>query len=502
MSDIRPRKTLKVCPIPSPDRTESRRYRFVITRFRSQIVAVFVLISCTFAIEAAPPERVPVPADDVQKKVETDVRALYRTEYSKKSAADLKALAAKLFQLGLETKGDPASRFVLFREAKDLAAKAADPVQMLKAITQLGTEFQVDELALKTDSLETAGRAAAIPSAQRAVAVAALSTTDEAVRVDRYDEAVRLSALAARAAPKSKDEPLLKKAGAREKEIREIAVGYELMKPSEAKLKIDPKNDAAARVVGRFRCLLKGDWEAGLPLLAQSADGKLKEVIRQDLASPKLAEERRAVADGYWELSDGEKGTVARQLRLRACHFYRLALPDLGGLALERAKRRVDEFEPPGPWDHLDIGNAEVIDDFIRMSPSMIQTKESFTGPVEMRVVVRLPANDIRLAGPSGSSVIFNWGDNPQELRLHRPDGNTNEEKLGSLMKAPIQALKFNTWYKLRWRLTASECTVWVDEKIVLSEKGKYTLTSKEPMRFFAIPAGVDVKSFTVRSVK
>ena len=80
------------------------------------------------------------------------------------------------------------------------------------------------------------------------------------------------------------------------------------------------------------------------------------------------------------------------------------------------------------------------------MAPSMIQTKEFFAGPVEMRIVVRLPANDIRLAGPSGSSAIFNWGDNPQELRLHRPDGNTKDEKLGSLMKAPTQPLKFNTW--------------------------------------------------------
>lgn len=468
----------------------------------TRIIAVLNLVSCAVAMEAAPPERVPVPADDVQKKVETDVRTLYRTEYTKKTAADLKALAAKLLQLGLETKGDPASRYVLFREANDLAAKAADPVLALKAITQLGTEFQVDELALKIDSLETAGKAAAIPSAQRAVAVAALSTTDEAVRVDRYGEAVRLSVLAARAAPKSKEESLLKKAVAQEKEIREIAVAFELMKPSEAKLKIDPNDEEAARAVGRFRCLLKGDWEGGLPLLAQSADGKLKEVIRQDLASPKIADERRALADGYWELADGEKGAAARQLRRRACHFYRLAFDDLGGLAKERAKRRLDEIEPSRPWDHLDIGDAELIDDFLRMSPSMILTKELFTGPVEMRVVVRFPANDIRLAGPSGSSVIFNWGDNPQELQLHRPDGNTKDEKIGSLMKAPAQALKFNIWYTLRWRLTASEYTVWVDEKIVFSEKRKYTLTSKEPIRLFAIPAGVDVKSFTARSVK
>ena len=467
------------------------------------MVRVLVLIPSMVAIAAAPPERAPVPANDVLKKVETDVRALYRTEYAKKAAADLKALAAKLFQLGLETRGDPVSRYVLFREAKDLAAKAADPVLVLKAITQLGAEFQIDELAMKADSLEAAGRAAAIPSAQRAVVVAALSTADEAVRVDRYEEAIRLSTLAARAAPKSKDEPLLKKAVAQEKEIREIAVVFELMKPSEAKLKINPKDEEAARAVGRFRCLLKGDWETGLPLLAQSADGKLKDVSRQDLASPKIADERRALADGYWELADGEKGAAATQLRRRACHYYRLALPDLGGLAQEKAKRRLDEFEPLGPWDHLDIGSAEVIDDFIRMPAGcMIRTKEEFTGPVEMRIVVRTPANDIRLHGPTGSCVIFNWGDNPQELRLTRPDGKNDVWESGSLMRSPMKPLKLDTWYTLKWRLTGSEFTVSVDDKVVFSEKGKYSLSAKAPMRFTVVPNSVDVKSFTARSVK
>ncbi len=89
----------------------------------------------------------------------------------------------------------------------------------------------------------------------------------------------------------------------------------------------------------------------------------------------------------------------------------------------------------------------------------MIQTKESFAGPFEMRIVVRLPANDIRLAGPSGSSVIFNWGDKPQELRVHRPDGNTDEARLGSIVGVPTQPLKLNAWHTLRWKLTATECS-------------------------------------------
>ena len=50
--------------------------------------------------------------------------------------------------------------------------------------------------------------------------------------------------------------------------------------------------------------------------------------------------------------------------------------------------------------------------------------------------------------------------------------------------------------------MTASEFTVWVDEKVVFTEKGKYNLSAKAPMMIGAAANTVEVKSFTVRSLK
>lgn len=450
----------------------------------------------------AEPKKLPVPDADDQRKAQTDIRTLYKADYAKKTAADLQRLAAKLVQLALETKGDATARFVLLSEAREVAGKAADPGLAIKAVALQASEFQVDEIALKAKALEVAGAAATVPACHRAVTTISLAVTDEAVRLDRFPEAARLASLAYRSAAKTKDAGLAKKASARESEIREIAVNFELLKPAEARLKVDPKDDAAARSVGRFRCLLKGDWESGLPLLAQGAQGVLKDLAKQDLASPKTGEERRALADAYWEFAGQEKGTQALQLKRRACHYYRLALPELGGLALDRTKRRLEEYDPPGPWDHLDIGAAEQIDEFIRMPAGEIHTKQSFSGPIEIRLVVRIPANDIRLHGPSGSCVIFNWGDNPSELRLTRPDGQSDKWESGSLMRSPVKPLKLDTWASIRWKLTASEFSVWIDDKPVFSEKGKYTLTEKAPIRLSTIPNGVEVKTLSVKAVK
>ncbi|MDB5314135.1 MAG: hypothetical protein JWO38_8337 [Gemmataceae bacterium] len=473
------------------------------TRLQSRI-AVLLLVAGAGVTDAAPPDRAPVPPDEVQKKIEADVRGLYRAEYAKKFAADQRALAARLLQLGLDTTGDPAARYVLFREATDLAAKAADPALALKAVSHLAAEFRVDGPALTAAVLEKAAAAAAVPSAHRAVAATALVAVDEAVRADRYDEAVRLAGLAARAAARAKDDGLAKKAAAREKEVKEVAAGYELVKAADARLRTDPTDAGAARAVGRFRCLLKGDWDGGLPLLAQTGDGRLRDLARQDLGSPMKPDERMALADGYWDLAGAETGAAATQLRRRAGHVYRLALPDLGGLARERAGRRVEEVDPPGPWDHLELGGGEVVGDFVRVArESQVRTKEEFTGPVEMRVVARTPADDIRLFGPSGSCVIFNWGANPNELRLTRPDGRPTVLESGSLIRSPVKPLKPDTWYTLRWRLTATEFTVWVDDKVVFTEKGKYTLGAKAALMVGATSANtVDVKSVTVRSLK
>ena len=273
---------------------------------------------------AAEPKKLPIPDPDQQRSVHADVRTLFRGEYAKKTAADLRAFAAKLLQLGAETKGDIASRFVLISEGRDLAAKAADPALVLKAISQLGSEYQIDEVAMKADALDATGAAAAIPSSHRAVSVAATSATEEAIKQDRYAESVRLSGLASRCAAKSKDETLAKKATAREKDVREVAVAFELNKTSSMRLKLDPTDAGAARSVGRFRCLLKGDWDAGLPLLAQGAEDRLKDLAKQDLGSPKSAEDRRSLADGYWQAAESEKGMAATQLKRRACHYYRL----------------------------------------------------------------------------------------------------------------------------------------------------------------------------------
>lgn len=101
-------------------------------------------------------------------------------------------------------------------------------------------------------------------------------------------------------------------------------------------------------------CLMKGDWEKGLPMLAMGGDAKLKAPTAKDLAEPKEAAAQVEVGDAWWDLAEAEKGPAKSNLQKRALHWYRLALPNLAGLNKTRVEKRVALFPGVEPFATLE----------------------------------------------------------------------------------------------------------------------------------------------------
>ena len=77
-----------------------------------------------------------------------------------------------------------------------------------------------------------------------------------------------------------------------------------------------------------------------------------------------------------------------------------------------------------GPLDALDTSGAQLVNGAVRLKPEQsLPSRKHYSGAVEIDVVARTDARNIRLRGPRGSAVIFNWEQKPGELRVHRPDG-------------------------------------------------------------------------------
>src|SRR5207253_1393659 len=103
---------------------------------------------------AAAKNRAPVPGDAAVAKAEASIRQILKDDYARKQPAERKTLAQKLIKLAAETADDPASRYVMLRDAQELATGVADPALALQAIEGLGKWYQVEVAAQQLAALE------------------------------------------------------------------------------------------------------------------------------------------------------------------------------------------------------------------------------------------------------------------------------------------------------------------------------------------------------------
>jgi len=286
------------------------------------------------------------PDAAIQKEAEKLIRDIFKDQYAKKDPAERAALSRTLFKQAGETRDDANSRFVLLREARDIAAQAGDAHLAIEAIDALGREFEVDAVAMKTGVLATVAKTARTPEEVKSLASAYLGLADEAAAGDDYEAAEKAAAAAAGLARKAKELPLVSRADARGKEFSELKGRHVAFRKAQETLAASPSDPAANLLVGRFHCLSKGSWETGLPFLTKGADAPLKDLALKDLGNPVDSRDQIQVADGWWDVGERELGKAREHARARAAHWYGEAMPQLTGLSRARVEKRLQEAAP------------------------------------------------------------------------------------------------------------------------------------------------------------
>ncbi len=222
-------------------------------------VAIVLVVNTTRAADPLMPVP-PAPAVAAAEKV---IRDIYKADYAKKKTADHVEFARKLLKAGVTTTNDPASRYVLFQESRTVAAKAGDVTLALNAANVICREFEINRTDLTIDTLETLTKGPTSP--HRAIVEAALDVVDEQVQADEYPNAARFLKVAVGAATRANIPALVAAVSARSKDVEATRKAFEATEPERKVLAKTPDDPIAAARVGRFLCLLKGDWEGGLP---------------------------------------------------------------------------------------------------------------------------------------------------------------------------------------------------------------------------------------------
>ena len=303
-----------------------------------------------------PVARLDPPGAQKAKELTAAVRDTYKADYAKKTPADRADLAEKLLKLATESKDDPAARYVLCCEARDIAAAAGNWSIATDAIERIGDGFKVDVLPLKEAALLVLVKSGLAKEAAAEATEAALQGVGDAIAADQLTLAGSFLKIASSAAARSQSVPhlgLFKKADA---ELKLVRLEAEAVKNARETLKTMPEDPAANLAVGRYEALRRGDWDSAIPLLAKGGDGDLGSVARKELAAPADGAGAQKIGDDWWSAAEklkAESPWTRTALRNRAALWYRRALPQATGLALAVITERLKTIdEAPSPF-HL-----------------------------------------------------------------------------------------------------------------------------------------------------
>lgn len=311
-------------------------------RWAGAVLVVLVLGAPSRGWQA--PARAPVPAPADVEKAEALVRDVYKADLAAAIApSKQQELAAKFIEEGAATDDDPAARFALLKMAQQMAAEVGDAALIVKSLDEAAKHFEFDAPAAKRAALMKAAEGPRTSAVARTFAEACLGLMDQAVKAEQFDAAMDYGRAAYTAANSAKDPAFVAGIVARGRGVVALRAEYEKAAEAIGTLARQPDDPEANLVAGRYACLLKEDWAAGLPRLARCADSDLKAAAEKDLARPGDAPGQIAVADAWWELGQKQTGTERAALLNRAAFWYRRAQAEATGLDKAKATSRLAE---------------------------------------------------------------------------------------------------------------------------------------------------------------
>jgi hypothetical protein len=291
--------------------------------------------------------RNPVPSSAAQKKATDEINEVLKKDYERAVGVINKVdLAHYLARLASETHDDPVKHYVLDDQALTMAIKFGDVALAAQVVRDMTANYQVDAWQVRMKTLNDLSRIGGASMHRTVIAEAAYSLVDEAIADERYDAALDLANLSLRLATAAKAMALRDQARDAIEHVKQIQKRQTTVEGANSALASDPDNAEANLVIGKYQCLIKQDWKAGLPRLAKGSDDELRKLAEQELQPPTQSAGQVELADAWWDLAqrrqDPKNDLESKAIRARAAYWYRAAIPNLSGISQAKAIRRAE----------------------------------------------------------------------------------------------------------------------------------------------------------------
>jgi hypothetical protein len=348
---------------------------------------------------AEPAGRSPAPDAAAVTKSKQVLKDVFKSEYAKSKPMDRAALAKTLLAEAAKASSDPTGRYVMLVEARDLAASTGDVETAIEAVDRLIASYEVNageaRVALATQLVRSAPGAATA----RAVVEALFPLADELLASDEWQQTAPFLRAVETVARRTQDSELLGAVRAGLKEAEAIQSEFEKLDGHLATLKQNPDDPAANLAVGRFRCFIRRDWEAGALLLVKAADEAIKAAVKADMdAAQGDANQQLAAADAWYALVAGAPPSIKGGIQARAHHWYKQASAGLTGLSKGKAEKRARET---GPTAGVPTPNSQTV----AKTGKPIRMLAAFD-PERDVVAGEWKSNRLQLVGPTDITMV------------------------------------------------------------------------------------------------
>ncbi len=291
------------------------------------------------------PARLRPPSPDVQNAIIAQINERHHPERAASPAAKTR-LAKQLLDLADQSSDKEDERFVLLRTAGELFCDGGDVGLMMQTIDTLAADYDVPEPEVQAHMLKRLLADGEKPERVMAFLRNCDPVISRAMAVDKLDLAVEMADLAGGLCDRPVGSAQFREEiQERQARVQRIGEQFKQHQAALATLAAAPDDADAHATVGRWLCLVKGNWDEGLPHLSQGSEPRLKRLAGQELSAADAAPDVLvAVGDGWREMAQSAEAYEQLPILRRADDCYRRAAEALSGLAKAEVNRRREEI--------------------------------------------------------------------------------------------------------------------------------------------------------------
>jgi hypothetical protein len=296
-----------------------------------------------------PALRAPVPPAAERSAALEIVREMYGLPVASPTPANVSVVSAKMAADALAMVDDPAGRYVLLDESRQLSLSVGDVAGAFRSTRLLCTTYEVDVATTEAASVKALATRPLDDGARELAADWGFGAADRAATAGDRGAADEILRHVQEIARPSKDADLRAMVKVRAADFTGRLASLAEVDAARTALRADGDDRAAHTKVGRHLCFVSGDWAAGLAHLAKGDDAALATIAAADVATGTEPARQVDTANAWWNYGKTADRPAKAAAIARATHWYKSALPNLTGLKRSFADRRLAEAEASVP---------------------------------------------------------------------------------------------------------------------------------------------------------